>query len=501
MLLECACGKMYRVRDDAANPPTKCPACGRPLKQHSAGAPSAATAGPDPKVKDLEGKVQILEKEISASKASSDLKDKELRESQASISRLGSDLEKAQAAYKEALRKKESEIEERQKKIADLEGEGTKARQASQAQAMGLLKQKDAALQEARERVSQLEEELAAAGSKGGVPAEIEARLKELEAEVETGRESRAKLVEEMGREKDAFRDSLEVKVAELEESERRAAALEKQLQEGGGGDPQTPAEERLRQRVRQLEKIVQDGERRYREILSRTEQQGGDAAASATAAVEKDGELTAARASLEAETSKREALERRVKELETAAPAAAPAPAARLGEARYLAGDLDKSLGSISTELNALVERVKRLAGALEEAESAAPPVAPPVLPDPSPEPPAMEPPAELVDEAAQEPEEPKEAVAPLEAFPEPEPVEPGGLPADETLLDLGGMKRRPPAPEEEAPAAEPPLESVPLSAETSPGPLPEEQPAESAPESELPKKKGFFGKLFGKK
>ena len=36
MIFECSCGKMYRIRDDAPNPPSKCPACGGALKQAAA---------------------------------------------------------------------------------------------------------------------------------------------------------------------------------------------------------------------------------------------------------------------------------------------------------------------------------------------------------------------------------------------------------------------------------------------------------------------------------
>jgi len=52
MILECSCGKMYRVRDDAATPPTKCPVCGGPLR--AAGGSSPNVAGTDPRAKDAE---------------------------------------------------------------------------------------------------------------------------------------------------------------------------------------------------------------------------------------------------------------------------------------------------------------------------------------------------------------------------------------------------------------------------------------------------------------
>jgi hypothetical protein len=515
MILECSCGKMYRVKDDAANPPKNCPSCGSPLKAHSGGGPPSAV-GADPKAKELEGKLKAAEKDLSSAKATADLKEKELREAQASISRLGSDLEKAQSSYKDALRKKEQEVEEKQKKIAELEGEGTKVRQQSSGQAMSLLKQKDAALQEARERVTQLEEELAAGGKKGA-PAEVESRLKELEAEVETGRESRAKLAEEMAKEKDAFRDSLKEKVKELEASEARAVALEKKMVEIAGGDPKTPAEERARQRIAQLEKIVGDGEKRYRDLLSKVEEQGASAA-DVKALAAKDQELMAARSSLHSEQSRRESLERRIAELEKAR-AAAPAERRESSGGTRVQLDLDRNLSTISASLQVLVDKVKSLQRGLNESAPAAEPAPGPAEETPAREGPYapvepaaeanLEPPDELVDaaeepeeapepaEAAEAAEEPvaeaKEDVAQLETLPLPD-EEPSALPQDETLLDMGGYKRRRLTPK----PSSPPAEDAPLSAEVSPGPLPEEG-AEA--EGETPKKKGFFGKLFGKK
>jgi len=85
--------------------------------------------------------------------------------------------------------------------------------------------------------------------------------------------------------------------------------------------------------------------------------------------------------------------------------------------------------------------------------------------------------------------------------------------------MLDLGGggmgrkvreamQRKKSPSPPPEPAAEEPPsdeatFEEVPLSAETSPGPIPEDAPAaeeEPVAEEEKPKKKGLFGKLFGR-
>jgi hypothetical protein len=537
MFLECSCGKMYRVRDDAANPPTKCPACGGTLKAAAGGAPSAPAG--DGRVKELESRLQAAERERASAKAGLEVREKEaaeakarvkslehdLHEAQASIARLGADLEKAQNAYKEALKKKDAEIDEKQKKIAELEG-GTRVRAQAPAQTLALLKAKDEALQEARERVAELEEALAGKDDKGGSSEKVA----QLEHDLQEAQASLARLGADLEKAQAAYKEALKKKDAEIEEKQQKIAALEKQP---AGRAPAAPAGSELARaqaRIQQLERIVQDGEQRYRAIQEKMEKaEGGDAAADARAhadaLAQKDKVIADLRDALAAEKARAEELQ---KQPRAAAPAEAAVPA-RLGEARYLASDLDKSLSSVGSALSALVERVKRLNESLQNAEAAAPasaaPPAPtwgrppeaaaPEEPEPAPAPePAPEPepepepqPVEAAVEAAPAEESSGEDIASLETLPEPV-LQDDGLPADETLLDMGKMgpkgraaARRsddtfepPPGLEEPAPS---PLDQEPLSAETSPGPVPEE--AESEPEP--PKKKGLFGKLFGKK
>src|SRR5258708_32256127 len=103
MLLECgSCGKMYRVREGSAAAPTKCPACGGILKVSGGGSPAPAS-GPDPRVRELEGKIATLEKAAAAHRS-------DVEQAQSNIVRLGEDLAKAQGVYKEALKKKEEEL-------------------------------------------------------------------------------------------------------------------------------------------------------------------------------------------------------------------------------------------------------------------------------------------------------------------------------------------------------------------------------------------------------
>src|SRR6185503_18332274 len=149
MLLECSqCAKMYRVREGSAAAPTKCPACGGVLKVSGGGggAPAAAppAAGPDPRVKELEAKVASLERDASAHRADAEQRGREAKEAQSNIARLGEDLAKAQGVYKDALKKKEVEIEEKQKKVTALEAEVEKAEKGGGQGQLAVLKQKDA---------------------------------------------------------------------------------------------------------------------------------------------------------------------------------------------------------------------------------------------------------------------------------------------------------------------------------------------------------------------
>src|SRR4029079_17899524 len=118
MLLECSqCAKMYRVREGSAAAPTKCPARGGLLKVSGGGgaAPPPPASGPDPRVKELEAKVVALERDASAHRADAEQRAREAKEAQANIARLGEDLAKAQGVYKDALKKKEVELEDKQK--------------------------------------------------------------------------------------------------------------------------------------------------------------------------------------------------------------------------------------------------------------------------------------------------------------------------------------------------------------------------------------------------
>jgi uncharacterized coiled-coil protein SlyX len=367
------------------------------------------------------------------------------------------------------------------------------------------------------------------------------------------------------------YREALLNKESEIDELTKKLSATEKQLietssraQAGASGasdaakvelEKRAVEVQRAANRIAQLEKIVQDGEQRYRMVHAEIEK-SRDAASMGTeegakVIAEKDTTIEELRSDLSAEKARSGELEKQLKDAKAASSRppsgvmAAPGPSGNVSEARYLVGDLDKSLSSVSSQLAALVQRVKRLHESLYKPEGSSallpsvqediPAEAPaetfaPQEPEAPAETPSSGEGAEALAEAAAETSEDPTAELPLpeaapaeeEAAPEVQPeeepaeveaevqpeesvptleaaveqtAEAGDLPADETMLDMGKMNKprpqlgrgtgRRPAPLPRLPAAPP-------------TPMPEIEEAQGDDE---PKKKGFFGKLFGKK
>jgi len=175
----------------------------------------------------------------------------------------------------------------------------------------------------------------------------------------------------------------------------------------------------------------------------------------------QKDGTIVQLREELTAEKNRVGDLERQLKEAKSA-PSRPPSGtmaspvSGNVSEARYLAGDLDKSLMSVSSQLSTLVQRVKRLHESLYKSEGSSA-VLPSVEAD-LPSPPAAEPepvaPQEpegpevpmdtgaeaLAEAAAETPQDPTTEALPLpEAAPEEEAAQLEGeeLQADETPIE----------------------------------------------------------------
>jgi hypothetical protein len=96
--------------------------------------------------------------------------------------------------------------------------------------------------------------------------------------------------------------------------------------------------------------------------------------------------------------------------------------------------------------------------------------------------------------EEPAEQPASSEEEVAQLESLPEPA-LDSNELPADETLLDMGKMNKPMKKETKRLGSGRRPLPSLPKEPRTTPEV--DEQPQSG----DEPKKKGFFGKLFGKK
>ena len=209
--------------------------------------------------------------------------------------------------------------------------------------------------------------------------------------------------------------------------------------------------------RVVQLERIVQDGESRCRELQAeldkRSQASASETDAGARALIEKDQAIALFREEVAAQRLQVEDLQIKVKDLESAVKKEKVDP--RIDEARYLAGDLGKSLAAVSSQLGALVEHVKLLHETLDKPGSGVP------------------------DKDAT----PAPAMVEIKPLPEPMPGE-GGLPAEEMLKQSHTQIKQHAEPEGSGPLAE----------ETA-----SEQEGDSMADGS--QKKGFFGKLFGKK
>jgi hypothetical protein len=504
-------------------------------------------------VKELEGRIAELEKVSAASRATAESKARELEE-------MAGRLAQAQKAKEEAAQdaakakadsaRKEKDGGDKAGRIQQLEKELQEARVKGQQAGLAAIKEKDAELHYAQERIAALEREVQ--GSQGGTKTrekeliDLRARVSSMQAEHKESQEAIAKLGDELHKAQDAYKATLANKEKEIED-------LHAKLGDSGGGTKgpggDSPGLQRAQSRIAMLEKIVQDGEQRYRtlqeEFHKSTQNAHSTTAAGSRAIQEKDAKIVDLEAAVSRQKNRADELEKKVKSADAERESAKgiPVPAGNFDQARYLAADLDRSLGSISSMLQGLVERVKRLnqtltapagpapvhsapaapllAAAKEEPPAHAPTWGRPAAPPPDEETKAdLEPisePAQEVEAEVEAPASPEEEAEPveLESLPDVAPAaeEDSGLPADETLLDMGGasmgkkvreaMARRRQAPA--SPPAEEPADAPVAEASFEEGPLQEEgQPAEEPPpeaEVDQPKKKGLFGKLFGRK
>jgi hypothetical protein len=140
MLLECSCGKTYRVRDGSTSIPSHCPSCGQPLRQILSADPAQ-----DQLIPQFKAQVEALELTISALKKSLALKDSQLAEAKAQLETDQQSLLAEQARSAVALNEVRAEL--------------AQARQASEKRIQGLVKQINEDRKEAQ-RATSLETEI-----------------------------------------------------------------------------------------------------------------------------------------------------------------------------------------------------------------------------------------------------------------------------------------------------------------------------------------------------
>jgi hypothetical protein len=525
VILECACGKMYRVRDEAPNPPTKCPVCGGPLK--AAGGSSPNLLAEHPRFREMDARIRQLEKELEEARAQA----KPAAPEAPVLSQAGWTLGGDRAAAERADRLERDLLDLRsrtERQLKDKDRELAQAREALdreaaerrrlESRASGLEESHARTLQEKQKTLEALDASLASYRSKlEDLQKRLEAaelqRLSDLNAFETRIREREQKDGGELQRLTEAHQRAL----SDLrEELERKIAEKDRLLTEGRQNLDREAGERR-----------------RLSEVLSRLQETAD------RTLKEKEASLQVLQGSLASYRAKVEALQRRVDDLEQLRRSEQDATAqrlhsreglrARLEEAGHLATDLDHSLEGMDSLLRALRERVKRLQGSLEPVPS-------------EPQPPVPAPSLSAVGEPAAEPVVRPQAPAFEPATPPPGRVEPPSQvleppAAEETASEEPALDPAPEEVEEDAPAAlhqaahdhgerlaapevaaSAPAESAaePEAVAEEPAPAPEAPKAEeevvdavpliSPPEEDeasedAPKKKGILSKFFGKK
>jgi chromosome segregation ATPase len=450
MILECGCGKMYKVRDGSANLPTRCPACGGELKAQG---PAPAGAGDAARTRQLEARIQELERklaepsalaELKASAGRSDQLERELVETRGSLEKALSAKEGELVAAQESLARAEAERRRLESRLASLEEGQARALEGKDKTIQAL----DASIHSYRGKVDELQKRVDALESQ---------RLNDL--------------------------SNFDASLRQREQSDRQQLDRATGTHQKALADLRAELETRIREKDKQISESRQlldrEAAERRRVIEAHNRLQEG----SDRTVAEKDAALAALQATLESYQSKLVTVQKRLESLEELRRADQDAGArrlrdtqalrARLEEAEHLAGDLDHGAASLESAIASLRDRGRRLRSTLQEAATGASEVRS-EAPAPSPLPEVLEP--------IEDPEPPKPRTARRVAPPPAELLAP--VPEHGRVEEPSGVfqvvkEEVPPAPEpaEAAPAASP-SESMDL-------------PLISAPEEEAPKKK----------
>lgn len=366
MILECACGKMYRVKDDATNLPTRCPACGGSLRR-TGGAPPAGDAA---RARELEGRVKELERQIEASRPSGA---PQLSTESFAAPALSNPIAELRAAAAKADRFERELVELRgrlEKALSDKENELTGA--------VDGLSRSEAERRKLETRAAALEE---------GHTRALEGKDKTIQALDASIGSYRAK-VDELQKRVDALESQrlndlshFDASLRQREKSDRNQLDKTTQTHQKSLTDLRAELESRIIEKDRQITDSRQAldreaGERRrLQETLNRLQ-----GSADRTIA-EKDASIAALNATLDSYKSKHETVQKRLESLEELRRSEQDATArrvrdgqalrARLEEAEHLAGDLDHGADAIEAALATLRDRSRRMKATLRESDT----------------------------------------------------------------------------------------------------------------------------------
>jgi hypothetical protein len=367
MILECACGKMYRVRDDAANQPTKCPVCGGALRPASGSSPAVAA---EPRIKEQETRIRTLEQERNDAHARAERLEREL-----SGARPGPGLSQAAAPLSDQV----SELRAAAGRADQLQRELFALRSESERK----LKEKDFENAQARQTADREAAERRKLESRLGGLEEMQARTLEgkqktidaLDASVVSYRakvDQLQKQLESQELQRLADLHSFENRVRERDQQDRADLDRVGESHQGALAQLRKELEQKIADKDLQItdQRQVIDREagerRRLSEVLTRL-QENADRTVK-----EKQAALSAVEATLASFKSKVDALQKRVNDLEQLRRSDMDAQAvrarssqgarARLEEAGHFASDLDHNLDSVESLITNLRERMRRL-------------------------------------------------------------------------------------------------------------------------------------------
>jgi chromosome segregation ATPase len=367
MILECGkCSKMYRVRDDASPQPTQCPTCGGDLRVAGGGVQTSATS----RVKELETRIQNLEKELEESRSSRPTLSVETSPGFSGFSSPVAELRSAAENSARLERELLSTRSEMERQLKEKEREITQLRESTDRESAERRKQAT--------HVSGLEETHSRAiEGKDKTIAALDASIASYRSKVETLQKKLDAVEIQRLNDLNAF-DS---RVREREQSDRAALDRTTETQQRAVADLRAEMEAKIEEKDRLITEGRQSldreaGERRrLSETLNRLQENADRAVA------EKATAIAALEATLASYKSKIETLQRRVDSLEELRRtehdqihrqlSSRQSIRSRVDEAGHLAVDLDHSLDSIEASIAALRDRARRLKDTLQEAET----------------------------------------------------------------------------------------------------------------------------------